>query len=343
LTGLKATRFTEVPSLAANTFVLSLIVSGTTAQAELERADVRINNGEVILAGTIILPSGGGPFPGLVFVHGSGPGERSDLYEVATGFAAAGMAVLIYDKRGSGSSGGNWITSSLTDLAMDAAAAYRHLVAQPKVDLQRSGFWGISQGGWVVPLASNMVSPAFAIVVTGGGLAPHEIETVGYRAILNNNAYSKKAADDSDVLIQNYFDYLSGSISHEILMGIVDRFRSEAWFKAMGIERVIPGPENRRNWEWVATFKPEHSIQNLAVPVLVLLGAKDPLVPARDTARAWRESLTTEVAGNRVIVFDDAGHGLRTDGHGGSFIAEYFSTQIDWLRAIGVLANGSAK
>lgn len=326
-------------SLPTMMLALCLPVSVAAGQTVIERTDVIISNGEIELAGTVLVPGASGPFPGLILVHGSGPGERSALLEVATRFASEGIAVLIYDKRGSGHSGGNWITSSLTDLASDAAAVFRFLVDQPQIDSRRSGFWGISQGGWIAPLAANMTSPAFVIAVTGGGLSPHELETAGYRAIVRNTDSSGTAADDANVLIEAYFDYLAGSISYESLTDIIEGFRSEAWLSAMGIERVIPGPKNRSNWEWVATFEPQKSIQELTVPALVLLGAKDPLTPADNTARAWRESLSSDIANSQVIVFQDAGHGMRTGGHGGDFVADYFTTQFEWLRVIGVLRD----
>ena len=126
--------------------VLWLLTSSDVTQAGIEQSLIRFTNKDVTLAGTIFVPTSDGPLPGLVLVHGSGDGERSDLEEVATRLAAGGIAVLAYDKRGSGQSNGNWVTSSLTDLAADAAAAFQYLTGRTEVDPQRSGFWGISRG-----------------------------------------------------------------------------------------------------------------------------------------------------------------------------------------------------
>jgi hypothetical protein len=43
------------------------------------------------------------------------------------------------------------------------------------------------------------------------------------------------------------------------------------------------------------------------------------------------------VANNQVIVFEGAGHGMRTGGHGGEYLAGYFTAQFDWLQTLGVL------
>jgi pimeloyl-ACP methyl ester carboxylesterase len=303
----------------------------------VEQTNVSIASGEITLSGVLLSSDEGELLPGIVFVPGSGPGERSELLEIATRFAENGLAVLVYDKRGSGQSEGDWVTSSLHDLAADAAAAYRFLVEQPQVDSMRSGFWGISQGGWIVPLAADIVRPAFVIVISGGGLPPRDVETAAYRAAVKAKSESQVDIDNADVVIDTYFDYLANRVPRERLMDAVKQYEDKAWLKAMGLRNVIPSETNRGNWEWVATFDPQTSIRKLTAPVLVLLGADDPLSPMPETARAWRESIAKDIATSRVIVFDNAGHGLRTEAHGGELMADYFATQFLWLREIAVL------
>lgn len=63
-------------------------------------------SGGVELAGLIYEPNTGSSWPGVVFVHGSGDSSRSDGAFYADQFARAGIATLIYDKRGVGESGG---------------------------------------------------------------------------------------------------------------------------------------------------------------------------------------------------------------------------------------------
>jgi len=74
-------------------------------------------------------------------------------------FVSRGIAVLAYDKRGVGQSGGTYSGDLATDatiatLAGDAAAAARFVAAQPGIDRSRVGFYGLSQGGWVIPQAA---------------------------------------------------------------------------------------------------------------------------------------------------------------------------------------------
>lgn len=84
--------------------------------------DAVFTNGEITLAGRLYLPLGAGPFPAVVFTHGSGPSGRDNprYDEEAREFVRSGIACLLYDKRGVGASTGDWRTASFEDLAGDA-------------------------------------------------------------------------------------------------------------------------------------------------------------------------------------------------------------------------------
>jgi len=226
---------------------------------------------------------------------------------------------------------------SLNDLALDAAAALKELRAQPQTDAARCGYWGISQGGWVVPLASGISTPAFSIIISGGGLSPREVELAAYRDKVGAADISRAAAMNAESVLSAYFDYLAGEREYRELMDIFERYRNEAWFESLGIEGVVPSEANRANWQWVATFNPSDSIASLESPVLVILGGKDPLTPATPTQRAWKANLDSEDCRSRVVIFPDAGHGIRTAAHHGPFAEGFFEVQRDWLAALGIL------
>jgi dienelactone hydrolase len=71
-----------------------------------KESDVRVGEGEWVLPGTLTLPTGEGPFPAVVLVHGSGPHDRDEsvgpskpFRDLAWGLASQGVAVLRYEKR----------------------------------------------------------------------------------------------------------------------------------------------------------------------------------------------------------------------------------------------------
>src|SRR5215472_3914691 len=81
-------------------------------EAVPRQADVSFANGEVQLAGTLLLPQTRKRVPAVVFVHGAAYHEREDNRKEAEYFARHGIAALVYDKRGCGASTGDWKTAS---------------------------------------------------------------------------------------------------------------------------------------------------------------------------------------------------------------------------------------
>ena len=75
-------------------------------ESSFHEVDVTVGEGKWALPGTLSLPNGSGPFPGVVLVHGSGPNDRDETIgpnktfrDIAWGLASNGIAVLRYDKR----------------------------------------------------------------------------------------------------------------------------------------------------------------------------------------------------------------------------------------------------
>jgi uncharacterized protein len=113
-----------------------------------------------------------GPVPLVVMVHGS---ERTPAIgsQYAYALAAQGIAVFVYDKRGTGASQGEY-TQNFELLADDAAAAFAHARRMMEGRFSRAGYFGGSQGGWVAPLAATRSRADF--VAVGFGLVASPIE-----------------------------------------------------------------------------------------------------------------------------------------------------------------------
>lgn len=123
------------------------------------------------LSGSIVFPAGE-IHAAVVFIHGSGKQTRN--LGVAEQFARNGIAALVYDKRGTGKSGGeyegnqNVSEKNISLLADDAVSAMRSLSTHPSMKGIRAGFSGISQAGWIAPLAAERSDIAKFLVLWSG-------------------------------------------------------------------------------------------------------------------------------------------------------------------------------
>lgn len=143
--------------------------------------DAEIPAGEHTLAGTLFIPEGEGPFGAVVLVSGSGPQTRvADVMgfpvfrRLADHLARAGIAVLAYDDRGVGKSGGRFDTATTLMLADDAEAAWNWLRSRKRIDPSRSGILGHSEGGLIAPIVAARNGEVPFIVMLAGPAVPGE-------------------------------------------------------------------------------------------------------------------------------------------------------------------------
>jgi dipeptidyl aminopeptidase/acylaminoacyl peptidase len=138
----------------------------------LTQREVHFISGGDTFGATLTEPANGTHLPAIALVHGSGIQPRPLFSLWANFYATLGFAVLNYDKRGTGESGGQYpgefpTAHALSVYADDAVAAARFLETLPEVDGTKVGFHGGSQGGWTVPLALSRANDlAFAVLVS---------------------------------------------------------------------------------------------------------------------------------------------------------------------------------
>lgn len=155
---------------ALSALALLWFTTGYSAPKEtLDMIPATFPSGDISLAGTLVTSIEGPIKASLVIVPGAGKVQR--LLPLARAIAADGFTVLTYDKRGVGKSGGTYegktglSAANLNLLAQDAAAAADFLRNHQRSSGTTVGFLGLSQAGWIVPLAASKSSAAQFMVL----------------------------------------------------------------------------------------------------------------------------------------------------------------------------------
>ena len=265
---------------------------------------------DVKLAGTFTVPQGQGPFPAVVLVHGSGSIDRDGkvfghkpLLVLADHLSRQGIAVLRYDKRGVGKSGGKLKEATTRDLAADAEAALRFLRSRPEVDGKRIGVIGHSEGGLVAPLlASRDPGIAFVVMLAGPGVGGSRL-LVEQHALLARARGVPEAAIEKDRVLNRA---LFSAMAEEPTLAAA---REKAGLILAEAERKGELPAGRGaaalerfGTDWfreLLAYEPAPVLQTVRQPILVLNGERDLQVPAGLSLPPIR----TALAGNpRAVV-----------------------------------------
>jgi dipeptidyl aminopeptidase/acylaminoacyl peptidase len=236
---------------------------------------ITFESGDVTLSGTLDLPAGEGPFPAMVTIHGSPPLTRNDIYNLNIGhfFVQHGYAVLRYDKRGAGESGGKYTGVGTEEgeaqvgvLAEDALAGVEYLKNHELIDPDMIGLIGHSQAGWIIPLAASK-SPDVAFIIVSSGPTC----TVGQEIY--------------------YSDLVEGDNAGTTEISLAE---------ASDMARDYAGPIG---------FDPIPALKTLDVPGLWLLGAQDNSIPVPLTIEILDSLVADDGKDFSYIVYPNRGHG----------------------------------
>ena len=134
----------------------------------------------VLVTGELVVPAGDGPFPTVLFISGSGSQRRDGFQppfafgydEIARTLVEAGLAVLLFDDRGTG--GTPIGTDDPAEIGFDAVlgdarGAYDFLRQRPDVDPDRLVLFGHSEGGTTALVLATEQAPAALVLMSSPG------------------------------------------------------------------------------------------------------------------------------------------------------------------------------
>ena len=268
-----------------------------------QERNVVIGENPYKLPGTLTVPTGPGPFPAVVLVHGTGPNDRDETVgavkvfkDLAEGLASRGIVVLRYEKRTklflARMSAKPYTADDET--ADDAAAAAALLRTVPEVDPKRVYVLGHSLGGYMGPRIAEQDEKLAGLIILAANARPLE-----------------------DVIVEQ----ASG-------LDLPAQDLAAVKTQAARVKKLEAADEDQPNvlglpvayWVDLKGYDPVALARKLAIPVLVLQGERDSQVSMKDFA-AWKAGVAG-LKGATAKSYPALNH-LFVAGEGKSTEAEY--------------------
>ncbi len=115
---------------------------------------VEFKVGKETLRGSLFIPKGKGPFPAVIFFHGSG-GVGETYFAIAEKLSKKGILGFAFNYRGAGVSDGKFEDQTVEMGKDDARAGLEFFLSCEEVDKNRIGLCGSSFGGFWAGMLVN--------------------------------------------------------------------------------------------------------------------------------------------------------------------------------------------
>ena len=299
------------------------------------------------LGGRLLLPSIRGPAPAVVLLGGAGSADRNqDYFVVADVLARNGFAALVYDKRGTGSSSGDWRTAAPSDLADDAIAALHFLRSRTDIDRDRIGFYGFSEGGLVAAIAaSRNRRVAFLVTISSPGVPRSVYEPRWVESELRAASFSHGEITAALEFVGLEDRFVNGRADWSQLEHASRAARAKRWFAYtwMGIFNV----EGQDHWAWAwrrlhNRVDPARAFSRVRSPVLAIWGGMDTYAPELNRAAVGQALKRGRSRPYQLKVFARADHLIQEESDedcGRTYAAGYFDTLVHWTRRTVAVSN----
>ena len=328
----------------------------TTTSVTFESAGAR-------LSGTLTLPSGEGPHPVVILLHGAGWGLRAFYTAFVEAFVESGVGCFAFDRRGEGESEGS-SEQDIFAFAEDAVAAWEAVRAVHGVDPARAGLWGYSNGAWVATLAASRLPECAFLLLTGAsGVSPAESEAFRRTEDLRAQGIAPPTLEAVERTWTIVFDYLGHGVWDDAwddeLPALARRLKADSRLHELPVPEMVkanPALDSVPRFESALfqdikgrlgglnpdmAFDPIPSLRAVTCPVFIVLAEHDANLPTPESARRFGEVARERGDGSvRVEVMPGVGHEFGIAGAfptsppaRADFVSGYLEMMANWLAA----------
>jgi uncharacterized protein len=312
----------------------------------IQRRDIMFKSGDSYGSGWFYIAEDADSstaLPAVAMAHGVGATRDMFLEPIARRFAQAGLAVLLFDYRSFGTSGGEPRQRVFPrDQIEDYRSALTWLSMQPQIDADRLGIWGTSFGGGTVlhvaaydPRVKAVVSQVGAMDLYSITLDSMGAETLAGLEQVIVQERNRHATEGGEVYIPDIgqpggdlalqTDQESWDFAHEA--------KSTTWRNQVTIS----------SFEAILEHAPAKSIELIAPRPLLMILAKDDTISSSDLirdafARAGEPKRLLEVEGGHYSVYPWS-RGQSAD-QAGEAATEWFVQHLHPSSVSGKQSNG---
>lgn len=331
---------------------------------DVEEVNFENKAAAIQLAGTLTKPKGEGPFPAVVLVSGSGPQDRDEtilghkpFHVLAHEFTRSGIAVLRYDDRGVGKSGGSFKGATTADFAGDAAAALAYLRGLNFVQPGKSGVVGHSEGGMVtLLLTQSSTKPDFIVMLAGPGLPIDEMLLLQTHAISATNGLPDSSIAQSLALNTRLYAIAKSELDDKKARKALEKEFTAYQQQQQAGKAGKPSKADKAAMQqqinalldpwfrYFIRFNPLPYLQQLDIPLYAVNGSKDVQVTANENLRSISDQLDYQkTPQSRVQQYIGLNHLFQSSETGMpqeyGELRETFSPQvmadlIDWIKGL---------
>jgi dienelactone hydrolase len=300
---------------------------------------ITFKNGDVTLAGTLILPATEGRHPVVIVTPGDYGTNRDQLRMWAHNFASQNVGALIFDARGGGESTGQVNSSSFSELANDVLAGVQVLKARADINPKQIGLFGFSNSCFIISLAaSRSQDVAFLIMQSFVGVTGAEQETFRAETQLRVDGFPDQDIKKASDFMRLKYEVARTGKGWTELQSILETARGEAWLgytaPPNNLERL------QQTYQAIMTYDPIPALEKLHIPILAVWGSKDTFVPVPQTVERFKRAMAK--AGNRnyiIKIYPNGSHSMletktgspSTGGKETNFSPGLYKMETDWL------------
>ncbi len=289
----------------------------------IQTTNTQFVSGGVTLVGQLLEPADAGPnTPLVVLAHGSEELGWIEAVSYPYQLVARGVSVFVFDKRGTGTSAGEY-SQNFPQLADDLTAASLEAKRLAGERFGRFGLFGFSQGGWIAPLAAkksgaDFIGIGYGLVIDileeDASQVELELQEAGYGDDVI--AIAREITDvTSRLAVSGYSDGL------QELDALREQYQDEEWYSIIrgGFTGVILGISteelrdkgipmfDRLNIDW--SIKPMDVLGEVHVPQLWVLAQNDREAPIAKTLERL-QALRDDGRDITIFIFPNTDHGM---------------------------------